>query len=121
MITIYQIQLTDDQIDAVNAGLQVEAYKVRSRMQFGFERSKFCEDYLQYYTKGWTVDTDDVEEAFAVANGMGDRYKARRFGRPYSASVGDIFVNDDGDCFVCDTFGFVSVGKYDIGDLKKVA
>ena len=51
-ITIYQIQLTDDQIDAVNAGLQVEAYKVRSRMQFGFKRSKFCEDYLQYYTKG---------------------------------------------------------------------
>ena len=27
-------------------------------------------------------------------------------------SVGDIFVNEEGDCFICDTFGFVGVGFY---------
>lgn len=112
MITIYQIQLTDDQIIAINAGREVEAFNVRSRMQFGFDKSKFSEDYLKHYTKGWIVDTNDLEEAFAVANGMGDSYKGTRVGRPYSASVGDIFVNEEGDCFICDTFGFVAVGYY---------
>lgn len=112
MITIYQIQLTDDQIDAVNAGVQVEAFTVRRNMQFGFDTSKFSQDYLKHYTKGWIVDTDNLEEAFAVANGMGNRYKGNRVGRAYSASVGDIFVNEEGDCFICDTFGFVAVGYY---------
>ena len=114
MITIYQIQLTNDQIDAVNAGQKVEAFDIKNRMAFGFDSSKFSEDYLKHYKKGWVVDTDDVEEAFAIANGMGDRYKAQRFGRPHSASVGDIFVNEEGDCFICDTFGFVAVGFYEL-------
>jgi hypothetical protein len=112
MITVYQIQLTDEQINAVNAGLQVEAFTVRRNMQFGFDESKFSEDYLKHYTKGWVINTNDLEEAFAVANGMGDRYKGTRVGRAYSASVGDIFVNEEGDCFICDTFGFVAVGYY---------
>jgi hypothetical protein len=112
MITVYQIQLSDDQILAVNAGREVEAFTVRNRMQFGFDQSKFCEDYLKHYVKGWEVDTDNLEEAFAVSNGMGDRYKGKRLGRAYSGSVGDIFVNDEGDCFICDTFGFVAVGYY---------
>lgn len=114
MITIYQIQLTDDQIVAINAGREVEAFTVKNRMSFGFDRSKFSEGYLKHYTKGWVVDTNDLEEAFAVANGMGDRYKGTRIGRPYSASVGDIFVNEEGDCFICDTFGFVAVGYYNM-------
>jgi hypothetical protein len=116
MITIYQIQLTDEQIDAVNAGLQVEAYTVRNRMGLGFDESKFCEGYLKHYVKGWEIDTNDLDEAFEVSNGMGDRYKGTRFGRPYSSSVGDIFVNEEGDCFICDTFGFVAVGYYKMGD-----
>jgi len=112
MITIYQIRLTDDQIIAVNAGREVEAFDVRNRMQFGFDKSKFSEAYLKHYSKGWIVDTDNLEEAFEVANGMGDSYKGTRVGRSYSASVGDIFVNEENDCFVCHTFGFVAVGYY---------
>jgi hypothetical protein len=114
MITIYQIQLTDEQIVAINAGREVEAFTVRNRMGLGFDKSKFSEDYLKHYTKSWVVDTDNLEEAFAVANGMGDPYKGTCIGRPHSASVGDIFVNEDGDCFICDTFGFVAVGHYDM-------
>jgi hypothetical protein len=112
MITIYQIQLTDDQIIAINAGREVEAFTVRNRMQFGFDKSKFSEAYLKHYVKGWEIDTTDLDEAFEVSNGIGDRYKGKRIGRAYSSSVGDIFIDDSGDCFVCDTFGFVAVGKY---------
>jgi hypothetical protein len=112
MITIYQIQLTDDQIIAINAGREVEAFTVRNRMQFGFDKSKFSEAYLKHYVKGWEIDTTDLDEAFEVSNGIGDRYKGKRIGRAYSSSVGDIFIDDSGDCFVCDTFGFVAVSKY---------
>lgn len=116
MITIYQIQLTDEQIDAVNAGEVVEAFTVSNRMRLGFDHSKFSEDYLKHYSKGWAIDTDDLEEAFAVANGMGDESKATCFGLPRSASVGDIFVDENGDCFICDNFGFVTVGYYELAD-----
>ena len=112
MITIYQIQLTDDQVIAINAGREVEAFTVRNRMSLGFDNSKFSEDYLKHYVKGWEIDTTDLDEAFEVSNGIGNRYKGKRIGRAYSASVGDIFVDDSGDCFVCDRFGFVAVGKY---------
>lgn len=112
MITIYQIKLTDDQILAVNAGRTVEAFTVMNRMMLGFNESKFSEDYLRHYTKGWEIDTNDLDEAFDVSNGMGDCYKGTRIGRPRSGSVGDIFVNNEGDCFICDNFGFVAVGYY---------
>lgn len=112
MITIYQIQLTDDQILAINAGHKVEAFTVRNRMGLGFDRSKFSEDYLKHYVKGWEIDTNNLDEAFEVSNGIGDRYKGKRIGRAHSSSVGDIFVDDNGDCFICDTFGFVAVGYY---------
>jgi hypothetical protein len=116
MITIYQIQLTDNQIAEVNAGREVEAFNIRRQMQFGFDASKFSEDSAKHYTKGWIVDTDDLDEAFEVANGMGDQYKGTRFGRPYSASVGDIFINKDNECFVCVNFGFVAVGHIPLFD-----
>ena len=115
MITIYQVRLTDDQIVAVNAGRNVEAFTVMNRMMLGFDKSKFCEDYLKHYTKSWEIDTDNLDEAFEVSNGMGDMYKGKRIGRPRSGSVGDIFMDEEGDCFICDTFGFVAVGRYALG------
>lgn len=114
MITIYQIRLTDDQIIAINAGREVPAFTVMNRMMLGFDKSKFSEDYLQYYSKAWEIDTDNLDEAFEISNGIGDTYKGTRIGRPSSGSVGNIFVNDEGDCFICDTFGFVAVGYYDM-------
>lgn len=116
MITIYQIKLTEDQIARVNAEGHdsVTAQSVRLKMMFGFDQSNFSEDYLQYYSKSWEINTDDLDEAFEVSNGMGDPYKGTRIGRASSGSVGDIFVNDEGDCFIVDNFGFVAVGYYDM-------
>jgi len=116
MITVYQIRLTDKQRDTVNklGHDSVPAQVVRLRMNMGFEGSGFCEDYLQYYTGSYEIDTDDLEEAFAIANGFGDFGKVQTFKLTApSASVGDIFVKD-GDLYICDTFGFVNVGRYDL-------
>lgn len=112
MITIYQIRLTDAEIDAVNSGVELEKYHVRTRMMFGFNKSKFSEDYLQHYTAVYTVDTDDLDQAFESTNLWEDDLVTRLSGPAASTSVGDIFVMENGDAFVCDTFGFVAIGKY---------
>lgn len=112
MITVYQIRLTDEQIDAVNAGKTVPEFVAWNRMMLGAE--KFSEDYLPLYTKAFEVDTNDLDTCFEVTNGIGNTYLATRFGRPRSASVGDIFVDNNGDCFIVDTFGFTAVGKYSL-------
>ena len=112
MIRVYQIKLTDEQVVEVNAGKDVPAFNAWNRMMLG--ASKFSEEYLQYYTKGWEIDTDQLDEAFEVSNGIGDTYKGTRVGRSRSGSVGDIFVDENGDCFICDTFGFAAIGQYNL-------
>lgn len=114
MISVYQILLTDEDIVKVNArGFEaVPAMMAKTRMGLGFESSKFTEDYLQFYTRVYEVDTDDLDEAFEFTNLWEDEDKIRRFARGTSTSVGDIFVKD-GDCHVVDTFGFVNIGKFE--------
>ena len=112
MITIYQIHLTDEQIRRANAEgfAAVPAVLAKTRMGLGFDRSKFSEDYLQFYRPTYEVDTDDLNVAFEATN-LWEGYDVRRLARGSSSSVGDIFVKD-GDCYIVDNFGFVAVGAY---------
>lgn len=114
MITIYQIRLTDEQINRANAeGFEsVPAVLAKTRMMLGFDNSKFSEDYIQYYSPVYEVETDDLNDAFEATN-LWEGYSVRRLARGSSSSVGDIFVKD-GDCFIVDNFGFVAVGHYDM-------
>ena len=111
MITIYQIPLTDDQIIRVNAlGFEaVPEVHAKTRMQLGF--GKFKEEYLKFFRPTYEVDTDDLEEAFEATN-LWEGYDVRRLARGSSTSVGDIAVLD-GNCYFCDTFGWVNIGKYE--------
>jgi hypothetical protein len=116
MITVYQIQLTDEEIDTVNSrGREaVPAAMAKTRMGIGFDHSKFSEDYIQYYRPIYEVETSDLESAFMATNLWEDnKYTVRRLAQGSSSSVGDIFVKD-GDCYIVDTFGFVAVGYYDM-------
>jgi hypothetical protein len=115
MIRIYQIQLTDEEINLVNReGREaVPAALAKTRMMLGFDHSKFSEDYIQYYRPVYEVDTNDLDVAFEATN-LWEGYSVRRLARGSSSSVGDIFVNDEGDCFIVDNFGFVAVGHYDM-------
>lgn len=104
MIAIYQIRL--------HGGLaSASAINAKSDMMFGANNWK--DDYKQYYTRVYEVDTDDLEEAFKSTNLWEDN-KVTRLVNGSSSSVGDIFVKD-GDCYIVDNFGFANVGKYELG------
>jgi hypothetical protein len=111
MITIYQIHLSDEDILAVNArGWDaVPKASARASMQIGF--GKFKEEHLKFYEATYEVDTDDLEEAFEATNLWGG-YSVKRLTRGSSTSVGDIAVKDS-NCYFCDTFGWVNIGKYE--------
>ncbi len=105
MINVYQIQLTDAEIAAVNNGEtsdRIKAYFDRS-----FE-STFKAENFQYYTHVANVDTNDMEEAFELMNLWEDESKVEKLGPCSSMSVGDI-LDVDGKLFRCASMGFEKV------------
>lgn len=115
MITIYQIQLSDDEIITANSrGFDaVPKVVAKTRMMLGAGKWKH-DEYPKYYERVYEVDTDDLDEAFEITNLWNETWKVTRVRRGSSSSVGDIFVKD-GDCYIVDNFGFVAVGKYQLG------
>ena len=111
MITIYQIHLSDADILAVNArGWDaVPKASARADIMLGFRR--FKEEHLKFFEATYEVDTDDLEVAFEATNLWGS-YNVKRLTRGSSTSVGDIAVKD-GNCYFCDNFGWVAMGKYE--------
>ena len=103
MITIYQIRMSDSQIDAFNAGHSVPSIEAKRKLMFGSK--KFTPDMLQYFTAVAKVDTQDLEHAFELTNLWNDESKITRLERMSSTSVGDIFMKD-GRYFMVDSFGF---------------
>ena len=105
MIKVYQIQLTDAEIAAVNNGEtsdRIKAYFDRS-----FERT-FKAENIQYYTHVANVDTNDMEEAYELMNLWEDESKVEKLGPCSSMSVGDI-LDVDGTLFRCASFGFEAI------------
>jgi hypothetical protein len=108
MIKVYQIQLTDAEVAAVNNGEtsdRIKAYFDRS-----FERTFKAENF-QYYNHVANVATDDMEEAFEAMNlweesSLFDRVE--RLAPCSSMSVGDI-LDVDGTLFRCASFGFEAI------------
>ena len=104
MIKVYQIQLTDAEIAAVNNG------ETSGRIQAYFTRSyavPFKAENFQYYTHVANVDTNDMEEAFAAMN-LWEGATVEKLGPCSSMSVGDI-LEVDGKLFRCATFGFDAI------------
>ena len=103
MITIYQIKMTNAQIDSFNAGRSVPSIEAKRTLMFG--ASKFTPDMLQYFTEVARVDTDDLEHAFELTNLWEDADKVEKFTQMSSTSVGDIFLKGD-SFYMVDSFGF---------------
>lgn len=107
MIKVYQIQLTNEEVDIVNSD---GTYTDRLIAFFGreFERT-FKPESFQYYDHVATVDTDDLEEAFRAMNLWDDAAKVVKHGPCSSMSVGDILELADGSKFRCASFGFTAI------------
>lgn len=105
MIKVYQIQLTDAEVAAVNNGEtsdRIKAYFDRS-----FERTFKAENFV-HYNHVANVATDDMEDAFRLMNLWDDESKIERLGRCSSMSVGDI-LEHNGELFRCASFGFTAL------------
>ena len=105
MLFLMQFQMTDAEIDHVNANqdnLQ-DYYKAKLDSLMGRPAAGLA---LGRYKGVATIDTDDKEHAFSVMNGVGDDSIVTRYLPTMSMSVGDILVTDNGDAFICAAFGF---------------
>lgn len=111
MIKVYQIQLTDAEIDMVNSGetsVRIKAYFDRS-----FE-GKFKAENFQYYTHVANVDTRDMEIAFEAMNLWEESIYFEdifKLDRCSSMSVGDI-LDVDGKLYRCAPAGFTLLENY---------
>ena len=105
MIKVYQIQLTNEEVDIINTDGEWTP-----RIKAFFDRnidSKFKAENFQYYTHVANVDTNDMEEAFAAMN-LWEGATVEKLGPCSSMSVGDI-LEVDGKLFRCATFGFDAI------------
>jgi len=108
MIKVYQIQLTNAEIDMINDG------ETNDRIKAYFDRSfegKFKAENFQYYTHVATVDTRDMEKAFEYMN-LWNSDKVQKITRVVSSmSVGDI-LEYNGQLYYCASFGFELLANY---------
>ena len=112
MIKVYQIQLTDAEIDAINRD---ESFpKAKAFFDRSFE-STFKPENFQYYTHVANVDVDGFEQAFRAMNLWEDDENFDRVeivtadGFCNSMSVGDILEDHDGKLYRCASFGFTAL------------
>ena len=109
MIKVYQIQLTDAEIAAVNNGESSD--RIKAYFDRSFE-SSFKAENFQYYTHVANVDTNDMEEAYKLMNLWEDESKVEKLGPCSSMSVGDILIIECGWIYRCASFGFALLENY---------
>jgi hypothetical protein len=108
MIKIHQIQLTSEQIDAVNSGCEVAAFEAKNKLSV-FGADKFESNMFSMFSEAFEVATLRLEEAFEWTNLWNRQDKVDVIGdHSHSSSVGDIFELN-GEFFLCSNFGFKQV------------
>ena len=104
---LYQIRLTDEQIDEVNAGETPEFYKKYLGITMSPTALKAL-DARDMYSKVAVIKADNLEQVYAIGN-IGPESAITRLARMKSVSVGDVVVDRYGAAYVCATFGWQEV------------
>lgn len=102
---LFQIEMTREIADRVNAGFRVPAYEAH------LKASCFGEFPGQgFYRHVADIATTDLDEAFHIGN-VGPEEKLTRYAPMHSVSVGDVLVLDDGRAFIVKACGFDLIVK----------
>jgi hypothetical protein len=107
MIKVYQIQLTNEEINIINSDGEYTP-RIKAYFDRSWPMSTFKAENFQYYTHVANVDTNDMEEAFAAMN-LWEGATVEKLGPCSSMSVGDILEMEDGTKFLCASFGFTAL------------
>jgi hypothetical protein len=106
---LYQIRLTSEQIDQVNArtGETPDFYKkyLDTTMSPTFLNVLDARDM---YSKVAVIEADNLEGVYEIGN-IGPESAITRLDRMKSVSVGDVAVAEYGTAYFCDTFGWNEV------------
>ena len=109
---VYQIQLTDAEIDLINEKGHNAVHKQSLKLDMNFKDNTgaIAADAFNrgYYTHVANITADTLEGVFHVGN-MGPEENIERMSRMHSISIGDIVENADGEQSVVATFGFKEV------------
>ena len=106
---LYQIHLTDAEVDEVNAKGHNSVPKQKLKLDMNFcdniaEISKAAMD-LGYYTHVSNIEADSLEGVFEVGN-IGPEANIERLAPMYSVSVGDVVETPEGVRHVVASVGF---------------
>jgi|TARA_B110000977_G_scaffold136959_1_gene173936 lipoate-protein ligase A len=111
---IYQIQLTDNQYDLINAKghMSVPAHVAKMDMTMDFSGGKIgglASDAWEngFYTHVSNIEAVDVNQVFEIGN-IGPEENIERLSRMSSLSVSDVIVDEEGQIIVVAPVGFVA-------------
>lgn len=109
---IRQINLTDEQINEVNAanGVYPKFYSKYLNTTFRPTADAILDAIDMYETVAY-IEADSLEGVFNIGN-MGPESSIERIRRMHSLSVGDIVIDEDGKWFFVDSFGFGEIETY---------
>lgn len=116
---IFQIHLTDAEVDVINETgdhFAVPKQAARLRLQFGTDNPKAADDLVNdAFTNGFfehvgNICANDLEGAFEVGN-IGPEENIERFGPMHSVSTGDVILDEDGKFWLTAPVGFQEVRK----------
>lgn len=110
---IYQIRITDAEVDLINEkGFDaVPAKKAKIDMEFDFAGHKIgglaYDAFIEkgYYTHVANIEASSPKEVFQIGN-IGPEENIERLERMHSISVGDVIVDEEGNCIVVAPIGF---------------
>jgi len=110
---LYQIHLTDSEIDLINAEGHDAVHKQSLKLDMSFSKNDtgtVAADAFNrgYYTHVSNITADSLEGVFHTGN-MGPEENIERLSRMYSVSVGDIVEDSTGTQHVVANFGFKKV------------
>ena len=109
---LYQIHLTEAEYNKVNAEGRdsVPKHIAHLDMSFSEDTGALAKKAMDnnWYTHVSNITADSIEGVFKVGN-IGPEENIERLAPMYSVSVGDVVENENGDQFVCASFGWKEV------------
>ena len=112
---VFQINLTDEEIDTINAAgdhnaVPKNVLRMKIGMSFGKPVGHLVKEAFEkgFYEHVSNITADNLEDVFQVGN-MGPEENIQRFLPMHSLSVGDVVLDENGMYHMVASFGFDTV------------